>query len=284
MKALYFLLSLMLLWPYTGMAKKHGNATWHDVRVADWTSLSVAGPYDVDVHIRPDSVGHVRVLAEQRDFDHMQIVAEGGNLTIRDRSNKSNGTKITGNNNIVTINGKRVSPDSYTYSSTPRVIVYTDGRIDAVALSGSGDIDLPALNISATFNLSLTGSGDIDIASISAAEFNALLTGSGDIKLRQVNARTNVTLSLVGSGDFDVKRLKAQRVNVRLQGSGDIDLQGQTTKANLVLTGSGDIDAANLRTTELNAIASGSGGITFGEARKVTTSGKNIRQSKKIKH
>ena len=111
-----------------------------------------------------------------------------------------------------------------------------------------------------------------------------MLYCSGDIDIEKTTVKGNVNLSLQGSGDINVWKLKATTVNGSVKGSGDIDLHGSTKTLNLVLQGSGDIDAANMKADEIKANAIGTGGITIGHATKVDVKGKNIRQSKKIKH
>ena len=147
--------------------------------------------------------------------------------------------------------------------AAPLIIAYSNGNLSQATLQGSGDILLSSLKTNTQLNLLLQGSGDIELTGASVGELDALLQGSGDI---------------------NVWKLKATTVNGSVKGSGDIDLHGSTKTLNLVLQGSGDIDAANMKADEIKANAIGTGGITIGHATKVDVKGKNIRQSKKIKH
>lgn len=266
MKTFSLILSMLMLASCTLSAKNNVPAeyyektSWHEVKVADWTQLAVTGAYTVEVKVLPDSVGTVRVLANDAMMRDLKAVADGGIL--------------------------RVSPNpgEDMRLAAPLIVAYTNGDFSMATLKGSGDILLPALKTNSRLKLLLKGSGDIELIGASVAELEAILQGSGDIDINKTTVKGTANLTLQGSGDIDVHKLKAKTVNAKLQGSGDIDLNGNTTMLNLVVQGSGDIDAANMKADEINANAMGSGGITIGHAAKVVTKGKSIRQSKKIKH
>lgn len=264
MKTIHFLLaSLLLATPFCGMAKKvkNNSASHHIVSVDNWTSLTSTGSFDITIKIMPDSVGSVRVIATDCLFEKMRVVAQGSNLEIS------------------------YKPDTRVHcDKSPKIIAYSDGRLESVVLTGSGDIRLPALNTNSNLMMTLTGSGEIKAPSIKASDIKATLTGSGDIEVEKATVSGSIQLTLTGSGDIEFNHISANTLNASLQGSGDIDISGKANNVNLVVNGTGDIDAARLKALHLSAVATGPGGITFGEAKTVKAKGPNVRQSKKIKH
>lgn len=260
MKPIHFLLPLAMLLSYGCSAKTSGtNSSNHEVRLGDWHSILVNGSYDLTIKHKPDSAGYVRIYAPKEIFDKIDF-------SLHDRT-------------LVISTKKRAK-----HYGSIKAVAYTDGNLSSVTLNGSGDILLPALNISGPLNLIVSGSGDIESKSLKATDINAVVNGSGDIEISKAEAAGSISLAVNGSGDIEVKNIKAGTVNASTNGSGDIKVSGTTTAANLSIYGSGDIDAARLKTQSLSAVSSGSGGITYGDARRVNIHGKNVRQSKKIKN
>ena len=268
MKIFSVIMSLLMLASCTLSAKNHYPAeylektTWHEVHVDNWTGIIVQGVYTVEVKIMPDSAGILRVLANDAMMRDLDARTDGVTLKIGMHQHKKNCNR----------------------KAAPLIIAYSNGNLSQATLQGSGDILLSSLKTNTQLNLLLQGSGDIELTGASVGELDALLQGSGDIDIEKTTVKGNVNLSLQGSGDINVWKLKATTVNGSVKGSGDIDLHGSTKTLNLVLQGSGDIDAANMKADEIKANAIGTGGITIGHATKVDVKGKNIRQSKKIKH
>ena len=128
--------------------------------------------------------------------------------------------------------------------------------INAVSLSGSGDIVGKTLLKSDDFSARIAGSGDIDI-SVEANQVEASLSGSGDINLS--GKTTDLDIQVSGSGDVkayeleaefvkasvsgsaDIKVTANQSIDARVSGSGDISYRGNPAKIRSKSSGSGDI-------------------------------------------
>lgn len=113
--------------------------------------------------------------------------------------------------------------------------------LEAMDISGSGDIKIPKGITTSNIEFSVRGSGDIDGKNISCEDLN---------------------ISVKGSGDINFSNVKATTTNVKVNGSGDIKLSGTSVNANYSVSGSGDISASNLKADHVQANVSGSGDVT----------------------
>lgn len=94
-------------------------------------------------------------------------------------------------------------------------------------------IQLPRLQA-----LQISGSGDVDIGGLNDGALKLAIDGSGDIKAR--GAVDQLTLSIQGSGDINADAVTADRVDVEIDGSGDATVFAAKA-LNAVINGSGDI-------------------------------------------
>lgn len=109
--------------------------------------------------------------------------------------------------------------------------------LEAVSLTGSGDI-ISSNKIAANdFKVSLTGSGDIELE-LESQKVQGRITGSGDIILSGTTEEFDC--GVTGSGDFNAARLKANKVSATVSGSGDIEVYAVGHLKSRV-SGSGDI-------------------------------------------
>lgn len=109
--------------------------------------------------------------------------------------------------------------------------------IDALSVTGSGDVSNSGVLKADDLKISVTGSGDI-MLNVAANELSGAITGSGDIKLSG-NA-DEFSCKVTGSGDFMAYNLKAKNVEAGVSGSGDIQVSAsESLKARV--SGSGDI-------------------------------------------
>jgi hypothetical protein len=129
-------------------------------------------------------------------------------------------------------------------------------RADALRVSGSGDLRMPALTQDTPIALALSGSGDVEWQG-SVPQIDADMNGSGDLRL--AGATDRLVAGVRGSGDVVASRLEAatgtvdvdgsgdvsvtirQSAEVLLRGSGDVDLFGGATLSRVVRTGSGEL-------------------------------------------
>ena len=128
-------------------------------------------------------------------------------------------------------NGTNISTNKGVY-----VTVYYQS-INAVGLSGSGDVISKDVIKSDNFEVSVSGSGDIELE-VDTNHLHASVSGSGDVDL---SGTTNeFDASVVGSGDIDAYGLISDKASLKISGSGGMNL---TVKKELEarVSGSGDI-------------------------------------------
>lgn len=127
--------------------------------------------------------------------------------------------------------------------------------INAVSLTGSGDVWTENTISTSHFNASITGSGDVKLE-VEATSVAANVTGSGDLTL--IGNTNTLKASVTGSGDFKGHNMNANDVDTSVAGSGEIKV---VCKGHLKarVTGSGDIKySGKPKTTDSKVAGSGS--------------------------
>lgn len=110
-------------------------------------------------------------------------------------------------------------------------------NVDALAISGSGDIATPALK-TAKLRISISGSGDVKIGRLDASDLDISVSGSGDVAV--AGKSETVATSIAGSGDVKAARLEARQAKISIAGSGDASLWA-TSSLTVSIVGSGDV-------------------------------------------
>ena len=110
-------------------------------------------------------------------------------------------------------------------------------EVNAVSVTGSGDMWTEDVLRSSNMKVHVTGSGDMKL-DLEVADLEGSVTGSGDIKLR--GKSQNFQCTVTGSGDFEAYDLKADNVEAKVSGSGDIMVYAAKSLEASV-SGSGDI-------------------------------------------
>lgn len=122
-------------------------------------------------------------------------------------------------------------------TTTPMRIALSVKALEAVTISGSGDVRVGALK-TGTLSVTINGSGDAVFAALEAERLEASVRGSGDILAA---GRTKAfEVSIAGSGDVKAAKLQADRVKVGIAGSGDAQVWARETLT-VRVAGSGDV-------------------------------------------
>ena len=109
----------------------------------------------------------------------------------------------------------------------PHTRVHGHGRVhgvvharnmDAIALSGSGNVRAPSLEAD-SLALSISGSGDLGVERVAAKRASLSISGSGNVNVAGKADDLDVRIS--GSGSVKAARLEAQRAQVNIAGSGN---------------------------------------------------------------
>jgi hypothetical protein len=176
--------------------------------VGEFSAIGLAAP--VKLHLTLGDAPSLALEGPEEALAQIETTVENGSLKIRlDRRHASWRSKVN--------------------------VYVTARRIEALAISGSGDIDAPALTGEA-LKLSISGSGDMRIGG-KVDGLTASIAGSGDIRAGDLDAQ-RVNVSISGSGDATVRARQALSVSVA--GSGDVRYYGDPTIAKSI-QGSGSV-------------------------------------------
>jgi hypothetical protein len=180
-------------------------------QVPEFTAIGLSAP--VDVHVTQGDVQSVVLVGPAEALAILETEVENGSLKIRVRRGERN---------------------AWMPRSKVKARV-TAKRIDALAISGSGDIVAPSIT-GAALKVAISGSGDVRVGGkVDGLSLN--IAGSGDIRGDELDAE-RVSISIAGSGDVTVRARQALSVNIA--GSGDVRYYGDPTVAKTVM-GSGNV-------------------------------------------
>lgn len=184
-----------------------GNVISETRDVSDFSEIAVLGSADVVVVV--DGSESLTVEAEDNIMPLLRIEVRNGRLELGSESSISPTTKIR-----------------YTISAA---------RLDAVSVSGSGDIT--AIGIDAdSFDVEIDGSGRIEAAG-TAGTLSVEISGSGNYVGEDLVASVG-TVRVSGSGDAVVNI--TDELDADVSGSGDIEYIGEPNITSSI-SGSGDI-------------------------------------------
>jgi hypothetical protein len=190
------------------------KANNEDRHLSGFHAVNVAGSFDV--FIKQGSTESVVVDAPSDVIGY--VITEVTNGTLKVYSKNNSGWK-----NLF---------------SNKKVIVYvTLKTVDAISLTGSGDVSFKEGVTANALKLQLTGSGDVS-GKVTTKSLETSITGSGDVEVWGRADKSSV--SLTGSGDYSGNDLATINTSAAVGGSGDITLNVSGSLEARV-SGSGDI-------------------------------------------
>ncbi|MBN2756350.1 MAG: DUF2807 domain-containing protein [Bacteroidales bacterium] len=126
-------------------------------------------------------------------------------------------------------------------SHSEKIKIYISMKdINALKISGSGDIIADGKIETQNLELKISGSGDISLNELNAKNISAKISGSADIVINGGNDAEKLDISISGSGDVKTSGLKVKEVEVTVSGSGDCYVYA-SEKLTARVAGSGDI-------------------------------------------
>ncbi len=173
----------------------NGNVTTNTVSTSDYSAIKGIG--SIDIHLEKGTEGNIRVETDSNLQEYVEIEVENGALKISTRKNVS-------------------------LKSKKGIHVYVPFMdIEAISITGSGDIDSKDPVKENELKIKVTGSGDVNLA-VDTNELEVKITGSGDV---MVSGRTkDLDVTITGSGDFEANSLTAATANAQVSGSGDASI------------------------------------------------------------
>jgi len=174
------------------------------------------------------------------------------------------------------------------YNSNSCNIYITAENIDAIDVSGSGNLTVLTPLTGTNLALKVSGSGDLKAELALTGDLDLGVSGSGDVSVK--GKFRNLKGAVSGSGDVELTADVSSRAVIDISGSGDIRLSGKAAVLEAGISGSGDLsadqfeaDSGKVRISgsgdaqvfvknDLDASTSGSGDITYkGNPTRVST-------------
>jgi hypothetical protein len=193
-------------------------ADTQDRHLTGFKGVDAQGSFDV--YITQGANESVKVEAPNDIIERIKTEVNGGVLRIFSKGNSSNW-----NFNLFGGNHKKV------------VIYVVAKDLNAVSVSGSGDVFFKNGINTPTLKLRVSGSGDLN-GKVQVKELETSVSGSGDVRLTGSAASSEVHVS--GSGDFRGGDLTTTSTAVHVSGSGDASVNANT-KIDASVSGSGDV-------------------------------------------
>ena len=211
-----------------GRIKGNGNVVNKTRSVGDFDRIGVSGSFDVT--LVKGNEGEIKIRIEDNLLSYLETDVEAGKLKIKWRK----GT------NINTTKGVHLT------------VYFND--IEAVGLSGSGEIVSDDMIKSDNFDIAVAGSGDIDL-NVETNQLKAAISGSGDIQLK--GSTDEFTAAISGSGDIEAFGFRSKKATIKISGSGDMEIS-VSEELTARVSGSGDIKyKGNPRKEDIKVSGSG---------------------------
>jgi hypothetical protein len=141
-----------------------------------------------------------------------------------------------------------------------KITVYiTVKDIEAISVSGSGNLVSEGKLTTRDLDLSVSGSGSLAIQVEANGAMQANVSGSGDIDV-EGNCKS-LESRVSGSGKVNYVGSIADRADVNVSGSGKIIASGTARQIKTTISGSGEVRAANLEVEKCEVRISGSGDV-----------------------
>jgi hypothetical protein len=136
------------------------------------------------------------------------------------------------------IHNKRNNGGDWSWTGHKKIVVYVSIRdIDAIGISGSGDVYFKDGIHAEHLSISVNGSGDA-FGKIETKELACDVSGSGNIKLTGHAETSSVSVS--GSGDYSARDVTTNSTAVQVSGSGNANINASSSITAQV-SGSGDV-------------------------------------------
>lgn len=192
-----------------------GNVV-QDRHLSGFNAIDAAGSFDV--YITQGANESVKVDAPADVIDRVITEVDNGTLRIHNKNGSWGGWG-----------------DMWGHK---KVVVYVViKQVNAIGITGSGDVYFKDGIRSSNLKLWVSGSGDV-YGKVDAKNLQCNISGSGDMKL--AGHAENSSVSVSGSGDFTARDLETVNTSVHVSGSGDASIY-VNNDLEASVTGSGDV-------------------------------------------
>ncbi|MGC4021491.1 MAG: head GIN domain-containing protein [Cyclobacteriaceae bacterium] len=132
-------------------------------------------------------------------------------------------------------------------------------NLEAVSVSGSGNLTGDGKFSTGDLELKVSGSGSLDMEVDVKGMMSADVSGSGNVKVK--GSCQNFDSSISGSGKVDAQVSISGKAEVSISGSGKIVASGTANEIKAKISGSGKVLASNLEVSRCDVRISGSGDV-----------------------
>jgi len=148
----------------------------------------------------------------------------------------------------------------FNWDDDHKITVYiTVPNIEAVAVSGSGDIIGQSRIRTNDLNLNVSGSGSLLLEVEASGDVAASVSGSGDMNVKGHFESFDGDVS--GSGKIVLDARIDEAADFTISGSGEVNASGEADAVKAQISGSGKVLAADLQTQRCQVRISGSGDV-----------------------
>lgn len=225
--------------------------------------------------------GEGPVVTEPRSVSDFHAVNSSISADVTVRTGEQPGVMVYAQQNLLPLLKTEVNNEgvlriyfdgSVSYDGDVRIEV-TTRSIDALMLSGSGEIKMLTRLLAENANLKLSGSGDIIVPDAQVNTADVEISGSGSIRMG--GSAQTLRAGINGSGDILAENLRTETLDADVTGSGSVhaDVVRSITGR---IAGSGDVHYTGDPTTNVKITGSGSvnrEGASAAPARDTTADG-----------
>lgn len=172
-----------------------------------------------------------KLHVEQGKTQSVEIVAKSSTL-------EELITEVKGRELIIRFSAKNYLWKDFTPGKIE--IFITVPEVNALSVSGSGDIINDGPIETRILDLAVSGSGDILLDDLKAERVKASISGSGNIRISGNGTAEDLSVNSSGSGNFKGIDFNAQDVKVKLAGSGNAEVSA-VKNLNVRAAGSGNV-------------------------------------------
>jgi len=234
MKKLTFLLKVAAVLVLMLITISSTNAQQREIRkVSGFTGIGLS--ISADIYLSQANDYKVEIEADADYLEKIETVIDGDILKIKNKDHFN-----------FEFHNKKVK----IYISMP--------QINALNISGSGDIIAQTAIKTDNLKVKISGSGNVKIEILSVKNLGMAISGSGDIYLAGTDVAESASYSISGSGNIENQNLQCKKVEISVSGSGDVKVWA-VDELNARVSGSGDVYYKGRPV--IDAKTSGSGGI-----------------------
>lgn len=166
-------------------------------------------------------------------------------------------TEVRGGKLII---GKEDKWMNWNWSDKNRINIYVTVKdIEAISVSGSGDLIAQDKITSGNLDLNVSGSGTLKLDLVANGNVEADVSGSGDLEIK--GSCNNFDSDVAGSGKVRLAITVQNMADLGVSGSGKIMAEGTAKEVKTHVSGSGRIQAGSLVADKCNVRISGSGDV-----------------------